>query len=85
MQLLQSFDIQFLNIFSFCRLIGGDRPYWWVSEAEYYNQQTIPTIRHYPNSCVSAPPSATHTLIVAGVGMVFVRGFLNAINTNKIR
>lgn len=43
-------------IFSFhCRMLFGQRPYWWVRETSYYGNATTPVIQQFPLTCETGP------------------------------
>lgn len=38
-----------------CRVLFGERPYWWVHETSYYADAARPHIEQYPMTCETGP------------------------------
>lgn len=38
-----------------CRILFGERPYWWVHETSYYASTARPHIQQYPMTCETGP------------------------------
>lgn len=38
-----------------CRILFGERPYWWVHETSYYANTARPHLQQYPMTCETGP------------------------------
>lgn len=38
-----------------CRILFGERPYWWVHETSYYGNVSVPVLEQYSITCETGP------------------------------
>ncbi|KAJ3608289.1 hypothetical protein NHX12_025338 [Muraenolepis orangiensis] len=59
------------------KILFGERPYWWVHEAAYYQNNVAPHIEQYPMTCETGPGSPSgHAMGAAGVYYTLVTAIL---------
>ncbi|XP_010793727.1 glucose-6-phosphatase-like [Notothenia coriiceps] len=65
-------------------ILFGERPYWWVHEADYYANTVRPYIEQYPMTCETGPGSPSgHSMGAAGVYYTLVTSILAIMTTKK--
>ncbi|XP_033962710.1 glucose-6-phosphatase catalytic subunit 1 [Pseudochaenichthys georgianus] len=65
-------------------ILFGERPYWWVHEADYYANTVRPHIEQYPITCETGPGSPSgHSMGAAGVYYTLVTSILAIMITKK--
>ncbi|CAL1599980.1 unnamed protein product [Knipowitschia caucasica] len=65
-------------------ILFGERPYWWVHEASYYDNGVRPHIEQYPMTCETGPGSPSgHAMGAAGVYYTLVTSILALLSTKK--
>ncbi|XP_072312227.1 glucose-6-phosphatase catalytic subunit 1 [Eucyclogobius newberryi] len=66
-------------------ILFGERPYWWVHEASYYDSRVRPHIEQYPMTCETGPGSPSgHAMGAAGVYYTLVTSIL-ALTASKVK
>ncbi|XP_027558020.1 glucose-6-phosphatase [Neopelma chrysocephalum] len=65
-------------------ILFGERPYWWVHDTDYYNNNSAPEIQQFPLTCETGPGSPSgHAMGAAGVYYVMVVALLSAAGGKK--
>ncbi|CAK6965004.1 glucose-6-phosphatase catalytic subunit 1 [Scomber scombrus] len=65
-------------------ILFGERPYWWVFEADYYATSAPPHIEQYPMTCETGPGSPSgHAMGAAGVYYTLVTSILAIVTSKK--
>lgn len=59
-------------------ILQGERPYWWVREANTNGKSTIPDLEHLPLTCETGPGSPSgHSMSAAAIGFVVISALLD--------
>ncbi|XP_010633840.1 glucose-6-phosphatase isoform X2 [Fukomys damarensis] len=67
-----------------CRILFGQRPYWWVRDTDYYGNTAAPLIKQFPVTCETGPGSPSgHAMGAAGVYYVMVTSALSIFRGKK--
>uniref|UniRef100_A0A8C6U925 Glucose-6-phosphatase n=1 Tax=Neogobius melanostomus TaxID=47308 RepID=A0A8C6U925_9GOBI len=65
-------------------ILFGERPYWWVHEASYYDNSVRPHIEQYPMTCETGPGSPSgHAMGAAAVYYTLVTSILAIMISKK--
>ncbi|KAG7263180.1 hypothetical protein CRUP_035758 [Coryphaenoides rupestris] len=65
-------------------ILFGERPYWWVHEAAYYQNRVAPHIEQYPMTCETGPGSPSgHAMGAAGIYYTLVTSILAVVAHKK--